>query len=101
MLLIAIKTINTNKNMLLIAINTINTNKNILLIAINGSIGNQEKGKKPTSDYSKDSFFSLLRSISASLLRMESLMEQVLSNCWSMMRGFISFTMRITSFIIG
>ena len=46
-------------------------------------------------------FASFDLSSSANDLRMASLMEQVLSNCCSTIRGFISFTIRITWFIIG
>ena len=49
----------------------------------------------------KESLARRPRRASASDLRMESVMEQVLSKVWEMMRGCISFTTFITSFIMG
>ncbi len=57
--------------------------------------------QRTIQNYSKESLFNLFLNCSASLLRIDSVMLHVLSNIWSMIRGFISFTMRITSFIMG
>ena len=59
------------------------------------------KVTQPVTFYSNESFSSRLFSCSASLLRMLSFISQVLSYVCSTMRGCISFTMRITSFISG
>lgn len=60
-----------------------------------------ELGIKRRAWHQKESLARRPRRASASDLRMESVMEQVLSKVWEMMRGCISFTTVITSFIMG
>ena len=60
-----------------------------------------ELGIKRRAWHQKESLARRPRRASASDLRMESVMEQVLSKVWEMMRGCISFTTFITSFIMG
>ena len=60
-----------------------------------------ELGIKRRAWRQKESLARRPRRASASDLRMESVMEQVLSKVWEMMRGCISFTTFITSFIMG